>query len=93
MSDEHSACDPKLTAKVYDIFSVAVERCVFFRLVSAKIRLPGPDVIKQDDPEVFFESGVHEPPHILIASKPMREYHRALARPGDLGIVSRCHTH
>ena len=50
-------------------------------------------MIKQDDPEVFFESRVHEPPHILMASKPMREYDRALPGPGDLGIVSRCHTH
>src|SRR4051794_40566292 len=44
-------------------------------------------MVEEDDTEVRFKRGSHEPPHVLVAPEAVREHHGAGARAADLHIV------
>src|SRR3954453_8641945 len=78
MSNEHPVADIQLMTELYDIVGIAIKRRMSAGLIGGKIRFAGANMIEQDDPEILLESGSYEPPHILVATKSVREYHGAL---------------
>ena len=73
MPDENPTGHLQSAAEFNDIISVAVKRAVFGRVVGQEVRPACADIVKEDDAVLVFESGGHEPPHVLIAAETMRE--------------------
>src|ERR1043165_5712398 len=88
MTDEDDVVQVEAGDNVEDILSVSLERRISLRIVGAEIGAAGSDIIEKDDSIVVLEGGNDEPPHVLIASKAMREHHRLHTAAEDLHVVA-----
>jgi hypothetical protein len=76
MADEDGIAEFERLAQLHDIGRVARQGAVPLRIVGVEIRTASAYVIEQDDAIAVPEPIDHEPPHVLIAAKAMREHHR-----------------
>lgn len=71
-----------------DSVRVAFKRRVLHAVIRAEVSATGANVVVEHHLKVLFERRGHHPPHVLVATEPVREEDRLFADTSNLHIVA-----